>query len=51
MNELLQATFWVLGLFSLMTALLYVLTVIDPRTESRTAVPAMPTMPAQLTHN
>jgi hypothetical protein len=39
MNELLEATAWVLGLFSLMSGLLYVLAVIDPRNEPKPAVP------------
>ena len=33
MNDLLHATMWVVGLFSLVSALLYVLAILDPQTE------------------
>jgi hypothetical protein len=37
MNELLQVTLWVLGLFTAVTGLLYVLAVIDPQTQASTS--------------
>jgi len=35
MNELLQATLWAAGLFTLVPGLLYVLAVIDPQTQTQ----------------
>ena len=36
MNELLQVTLWVVGLFTVVTGLLYVLAAIDPQTQAHT---------------
>jgi len=47
MNELLEPVLWVLGLFTTISGLMYVLTVIDPQTDRGTTLgsPA-PTGPA-----
>jgi len=38
MNELIEPLLWVLGLLTVMTGLLYVLTVIDPQTDRGTSL-------------
>jgi hypothetical protein len=38
MNELIEPVLWVLGLLTVMTGLLYVLTVIDPQTDRGTSL-------------
>ena len=38
MNELIEPILWVLGLLTVMTGLLYVLTVIDPQTDRGTSL-------------
>jgi hypothetical protein len=42
MNELIEPVLWVMGLFTIMTGLLYVLTVIDPQTDRGTSLVGTP---------